>query len=210
MKRFRNLLWVTAAALAMSGIPQNDAATEEEEEVTNEPQENPKVLFDTTHGTIMMELFEKEAPITVKHFLALVDDGHYDGIIFHRAHRDFVIQAGSFDQEMESRDIPDTIKNEASNGLSNEKGTVAMARGDHPDSAAADFFINTKDNLFLDYSESKGVVGYAVFGKVTRGMDVVHAIEKLKVKTEEVGGIKLENVPVEKVVIISAQRYRDK
>ncbi|MCY4144023.1 MAG: peptidylprolyl isomerase [Gammaproteobacteria bacterium] len=209
MKKIRNLLCAIVAALAMSGVSQDNVETEGEE-VTDEPKENPKVLFDTTHGTIMMELFEKDAPITVKHFLALVDDGHYDGIIFHRAHRNFVIQAGSFDQDMNSRDIPDTIKNEASNGLSNVKGSVAMARGDHPDSAAADFFINTKDNRFLDYSKSKSEDGYAVFGKVTRGMDVVHAIEKLKVKTEEVGGVKLENVPVEKVVIISAQRYRDK
>lgn len=209
MNKIRNLLCVIVAALAMYGLSQDDKTTEDSE-VTDQPKENPKVLFDTSHGTIMMELFEDEAPITVKHFLALVDKGHYDGIIFHRAHRNFVIQAGSFDQDMKPRDIEDTIKNEASNGLSNVKGTVAMARGNHPDSAAADFYINTKDNTGLDYSESKGEAGYAVFGKVTRGMDVVQAIEKLRVKTEKVGGLTLKNVPVEKVVIISAQRYRDK
>lgn len=204
------MLSTLAVIFATAGLCEQDIK-DEEKEVAEDSNDNPKVLFDTTHGTIMMELFENEAPITVKHFLSLVDEGHYDGIIFHRAVRNFVIQAGSWDQEMNSRDIPDTIKNEASNGLSNVKGTVAMARGEHPDSAAADFYINTKDNSSaLDYSEEKGKVGYAVFGKVTRGMDIVHAIEKTKTETKNVNGLKLEDVPVESIVIISAKRYRDK
>ena len=210
MKKIHYMLSTLAVIFATAGLCEQDTK-DEEKEVAEDSNDNPKVLFDTTHGTIMMELFENEAPITVKHFLSLVDEGHYDGIIFHRAVRNFVIQAGSWDQEMNSRDIPDTIKNEASNGLSNVKGTVAMARGELPDSAAADFYINTKDNSrALDYSKEEGKVGYAVFGKVTRGMDIVHAIEKAKTKTKHVNGLKLEHVPVENIVIISAQRFRDK
>ena len=194
---------------AMESSAEDSPGSSEKSNMKDSETENPKVLLDTSHGTIMLELFADKAPLTVKHFLSLVDDGHYDGIIFHRAHRGFVIQAGSWDQELNSRDVPETVKNEAMNGVKNSKGTVAMARYDDPDSASADFFINTKDNHMLNYSESEGKAGYAVFGKVTRGMKVVHEIENLRTKTEVVNGVELENFPVDTVVITKAVQYRD-
>lgn len=194
---------------AIEGDTEESQASTEEINVKDSEQDNPKVLLDTSHGTIMMELFADKAPLTVKHFLALVDDGHYDGIIFHRAHKGFVIQAGSWDQDLNSRDVPETVKNEAKNGVKNSKGTVAMARYEDPDSASADFFINTKNNHMLNYSESEGKAGYAVFGKVIRGMKVVHEIENLRTKTEVVKGVELQNFPIDTVVITKAQRFRD-
>ena len=197
------------AGQAMEGKTEESQQSSEETNVKESEQDNPKVLLDTSHGTIMMELFADKAPLTVKHFLSLVDDGHYDGIIFHRAHKGFVIQAGSWDQELNSRDVPETVKNEATNRVKNSKGTVAMARYDDPDSASTDFFINTKDNHMLNYSESEGKAGYAVFGKVIRGMNVVEEIENLRTKTEVVNGVELKNFPIDTVVITKAQQFRD-
>ncbi len=194
---------------AMEGMEEESQESSEQSNLKGSEQENPKVLLDTSHGTIMLELFADKAPLTVKHFLSLVDDGHYDGIIFHRAHKGFVIQAGSWDQELNSRDVTETVKNEAMNGVKNSKGTIAMARYDDPDSASADFFINTKNNHMLNYSESEGKAGYTVFGKVTRGMKVVHEIENLRTKTQVVNGLELENFPVDTVVITRAAQFRD-
>lgn len=194
---------------AMEGNAEESQESSENSNLKESKQENPKVLLDTSHGTIMLELFADKAPLTVKHFLSLVDDGHYDGIIFHRAHKGFVIQAGSWDQELNSRDVTETVKNEAMNGVKNSKGTIAMARYDDPDSASADFFINTKNNHMLNYSESEGKAGYTVFGKVTRGMKVVHEIENLRTKTQVVNGLELENFPVDTVVITQAAQFRD-
>ncbi|MYI76995.1 MAG: peptidyl-prolyl cis-trans isomerase, partial [Gammaproteobacteria bacterium] len=124
--------------------------TEDDNETSDEETENPKVLFDTSLGTFMVELYPDEAPLTVQHFLKLIDEDYYDGLIFHRVIKDFVIQTGSFNQELEHQNVEDTVKNEADSGLSNEKGTIAMARGDDPDSASSDFYVNLKDNLGLD------------------------------------------------------------
>ncbi|MCY3884704.1 MAG: peptidylprolyl isomerase [Gammaproteobacteria bacterium] len=200
----------STAEKPMEGKSEATQAASDDTEMKESEQDNPKVLLDTSHGTIMLELFADKAPLTVKHFLKLVDDGHYDGIIFHRAHKGFVIQAGSWDQDLNSRDVPETVKNEAMNGLKNSKGTVAMARYDDPDSASADFFINTKNNHMLNYSESEGKAGYAVFGKVIRGMKIVHEIENLNTKTEVVNGVELVNFPVDTVVITKAQQFRDR
>lgn len=194
---------------AMEGKAEESQESSEKSDLKETTQENPKVLLDTSHGTIMLELFADKAPLTVKHFLSLVDDGHYDGIIFHRAHKGFVIQAGTWDQELNSRDVTETVKNEAMNGVKNSKGTIAMARYDDPDSAAADFFINTKNNHMLNYSAAQGKAGYTVFGKVTRGMKVVHEIENLRTKTEVVNGVELENFPIDTVVITKAAQFRD-
>ncbi len=194
---------------AMEGNAEESQESSENNNLKESKQENPKVLLDTSHGTIMLELFADKAPLTVKHFLSLVDDGHYDGIIFHRAHKGFVIQAGSWDQDLNSRDVTETVKNEAMNGVKNSKGTIAMARYDDPDSASADFFINTKNNHMLNYSESEGKAGYTVFGKVTRGMKVVHEIENLRTKTQVINGLELENYPVDTVVITQAAQFRD-
>ncbi|HMF11885.1 MAG TPA: peptidylprolyl isomerase, partial [Gemmataceae bacterium] len=135
--------------------------------------ENTVVVMETSAGTIKIELFDDKAPVTVKNFLSYVDDKHYDGTIFHRvmgkenSGRDFMIQGGGYGPGMKEKRTKDPIKNEAGKGLSNERGTIAMARTNDPDSATAQFFINVVDNKSLDKSERNA--GYAVFGKVIEG-----------------------------------------
>ena len=201
-----NLIIVLLAAFALSILAQEEQETESAMEDSKEETENPQVLFDTSHGSIIMELYPDKAPKTVKHFLKLVDEGHYEGIIFHRAVKGFVIQAGSWEQEMVSRDIKETVEYEGENELKNVKGSVAMARGDHRDSAAADFFINTVNNGRLNHRRDRD--GYTVFGKVIRGMDVVEAIEDLPTHTETHHGYEMEHIPDETVMIISASRVK--
>src|SRR5207237_1170617 len=149
---------------------------------------------------ITIELFEEKAPVTVKNFLKYVDDKHYDGTIFHRVIADFMIQGGGFDTKFKQKDTYKPIVNEAANGLSNKRGTIAMARTNNPDSATAQFFINVKDNPALDRAGNKA--GYAVFGQVTEGMDIVDKIRK--VETESRGGH--DDVPVQDVMIKSVKR----
>src|SRR5947209_1649416 len=127
---------------------------------------NPVVIMETSAGTIKIELFQDKAPGTVKNFLQYVDDKHYDGTIFHRVIPTFMIQGGGMEPGMKEKKTRDPIKNESTNGLANERGTIAMARTDIPDSATAQFFINVKDNDFLNRAKAKDKVGYAVFGKV--------------------------------------------
>ena len=139
--------------------------------------DNPKVLIQTNKGPITVELYRDKAPATVDNFLTYVDEGFYGGTIFHRVIEGFMIQGGGFTDAMEKKPTRDPIKNEADNGLKNERGTIAMARTSNPDSATAQFFINHKDNDFLDHkSKDRRGWGYAVFGKVTDGMEVVDAI----------------------------------
>ena len=166
-----------------------------------ETMANPKVTIETNHGTIVLELFEADAPITVKNFLKHVDTKFYDGLVFHRVIKGFMIQAGGFDGDMQERSSEDLIVNESSNGLSNTTGTVAMARRSDPDSAAAQFYINTADNVSLDYQEGKQ--GYAVFGRVVAGMEVVRAIEDLPTTSHGMHRDVPENLPR----IVSAKRY---
>src|SRR5205085_557230 len=150
--------------------------------------------MDTSMGPIKIELFDDDAPITAKNFLKYVDDKHYDGTVFHRVISDFMIQGGGFAPGMKEKATFPPIVNEAGNGLSNKRGTIAMARTNKPDSATAQFFINVKDNAGLD--RSSGSAGYAVFGQVIDGMDVVDAIRR--VETGVKSGHK--DVPVEDVV----------
>ncbi len=138
---------------------------------------NPVVLIKTSMGDIKLELFEKEAPISVKNFLAYVNSGFYAGTIFHRVIPNFMIQGGGFTTDFKEKPTNTPIKNEAGNGLKNERGTLAMARTFIVDSASAQFFINLKNNDFLNHSDnSMQGFGYAVFGKVIEGMDVVDKI----------------------------------
>jgi cyclophilin family peptidyl-prolyl cis-trans isomerase len=168
---------------------------------------NPVVDVDTTMGHIQIELYQNKSPGTVKNFLQYVDDKFYDGTIFHRVMPDFMIQGGGFLPGMKKeKGTRDPIKNESSNGVSNERGTVAMARTNDPDSATAQFFINLKDNTFLDRSGAPDGVGYCVFGKVTSGMDVVDKIAE--VETADRGPH--EHVPVEDVVIKAIRRVQTK
>ena len=135
------------------------------------------VKLETTKGDIVIELNQEQAPETVKNFLGYVRDGFYDGTIFHRVINNFMIQGGGFDNQMMQKMTQDPIKNEADNGLPNDRGTIAMARTPDPDSATSQFFINHKDNAFLNYTApNEQGWGYCVFGRVTDGMDVVDAI----------------------------------
>ena len=177
-------------------------------EETNEETENPKVLFDTSQGTFMVELYPDKAPLTVEHFLKLIEDDYYDGLIFHRVVKDFVIQTGSFNQELEYQNVEETVKNEAGNGLSNETGTLAMARGEDPDSASSDFYINLTDNRGLDKEgRANNPHGYTVFGKVIRGMEVVEKIGKVETETKNLYENDWKNFPVDNVVIKQASIY---
>jgi len=164
---------------------------------------NPLVVMETSMGTVKLELFQDKAPATVKNFLSYVDKGFYDGTLFHRVMSGFMIQGGGFEPGMKKKDTDPPIKNEAGNGLSNERGTLAMARTTDVDSATAQFFINHVDNAKLDHKDNSALgFGYCVFGKVAEGMDVVDKIAAVAVTTKGM----FENVPVEDVVIKSAKR----
>jgi cyclophilin family peptidyl-prolyl cis-trans isomerase len=167
----------------------------------------PQVVLETSAGTIKVELFQRDAPITVENFLKYVDAKFYDGTIFHRVMPDFMIQGGGFLPGMVEKPTRGEIKNESYNGLENKRGTLAMARTSRPDSATAQFFINHKDNPGLDRANPRGDgVGYAVFGRVIEGMDVVDKIAE--VETADRGGH--EKVPVKDVVIKSVRRVQTK
>ncbi len=161
---------------------------------------NKVVVIDTSMGKIEVELFADKAPITVKNFLKYVEEKAYDGTIFHRVIDNFMIQGGGFTPDMTKKPVHDPIKNEAGNGLKNEVGTLAMARTGVVDSATNQFFINVKNNSFLDHKDnSPRGYGYAVFGKVISGMDVVNKIKS--VKTGQKNGYR--DVPLEPVIIKS-------
>lgn len=160
------------------------------------------VKLTTNFGDITLELDAEKAPISVKNFLDYVEKGFYDGVIFHRVINGFMIQGGGFDADMRQKNTDTPIKNEANNGLGNDKYTIAMARTSIPDSATAQFFINVADNDFLNHtSPTPSGWGYCVFGKVTSGMDVVDKIKAVKT-TSRAGH---QDVPVEPVVIEKAE-----
>ncbi|MCK5726161.1 MAG: peptidylprolyl isomerase [Thiotrichaceae bacterium] len=165
---------------------------------------NPQVKIETTLGEIVIELDAKNAPISTKNFLTYVESGFYNGTIFHRVMPDFMIQGGGFGSDLQKKGSNEPIQNEADNGLSNNKGTVSMARTNDPHSASAQFFINVKDNNFLNHrSKDMQGWGYAVFGKVVSGMDVVEKIENVRISAQVLGqgGMPHENVPAEKVIM---------
>jgi peptidyl-prolyl cis-trans isomerase B (cyclophilin B) len=165
-------------------------------------EQNPQVLLETSMGTITIELFKEKAPITVRNFLGYVKEGFYDGLIFHRVIKDFMVQGGGMNEALEQKKPKFAIKNEATNGLSNTRGTLAMARTSVVDSATSQFFINTVDNLFLNHKNKQpDSFGYCVFAQVTEGMDVVDKIRE--VKTGNKNGH--SDVPVEPVFITSAK-----
>jgi cyclophilin family peptidyl-prolyl cis-trans isomerase len=165
---------------------------------TSAVAQNPRVEIKTSRGPIVVELFADKAPKTVANFLQYAKSGFYEGTIFHRVIDGFMIQTGGFDRNMKEKTTRAPIENEATNRLKNETGTLAMARTPNPHSASAQFFINLKDNDFLNHRDTSAQgYGYAVFGKVVQGMDVVRAIAK--VQTGTVGPH--ENVPREPVLI---------
>ena len=157
-----------------------------------------KATIDTSMGTITLELNEEKAPETVRNFVKYAEDGHYDGTIFHRVIDGFMIQGGGFTKSMNQKPTREPIRNEAMNGLKNERGTIAMARTMIVDSATSQFFINLVDNAFLDFSSpTPQGFGYAVFGKVVDGMNVVDSIAKVKTRFSGPH----QNVPEEAIVI---------
>lgn len=165
---------------------------------------NPIVRIETSMGPIKVELFEDKAPLSVKNFLAYVEDRFYDGTIFHRVMPDFMIQGGGFEPGMKQKPTRPPIKNESDNGLSNLRGTVAMARTSAPDSATAQFYINVVDNPSLNRNLAEDGVGYCVFGQVLEGMAVVDKIRR--VRTTRLGPHAA--VPIEDVTIQSVRRVR--
>jgi peptidyl-prolyl cis-trans isomerase A (cyclophilin A) len=166
MMRPANLALALALALGAAGAAQAS---------------NPTVLLETSVGTIEVELFEDKAPASVKNFLAYAQDGHYEGTLFHRVINNFMVQGGGFDTDLKQKATRAPIKNEATNGLKNARGTLAMARTGVVDSATSQFFFNVVDNDFLNHKDTtpRGY-GYAVFGKVTAGMEVVDKIKSAK------------------------------
>ena len=167
----------------------------------------PQVAFETSMGRILIELNADKAPATVENFIQYVQSGHYDGLIFHRVIDNFMIQGGGFDKDMKQRNTRAPIQNEADNGLTNEVGTLAMARTSDPHSASAQFFINVKNNAFLNYS-SKTMQGwgYAVFGRVIEGMDVVNQMKA--VRTGNSGGhgdVPATPIIIEKAVLLGQE-----
>lgn len=166
---------------------------------------NPQVTLDTSKGEIVLELYPDKAPATVANFLTYVQDGFYNGTVFHRIIPNFMIQGGGFDQQYQKKDARDAIQNEADNGLGNDRGTIAMARTGDPHSATAQFFINTVDNTPLNHTgKNPRGWGYAVFGKVIKGMDVVDAISATPTGLGKLHGYPARDVPTTQVIIKSA------
>lgn len=162
--------------------------------------EAPRVLLSTNLGEVEVELNAEKAPVSVENFLAYVDQGFYNGVQFHRVIPGFMVQTGGFDADLQQKSTAAPIKNEADNGLHNVRGTLAMARTSDINSATSQFFINLADNAFLDHGGRD--FGYAVFGKVVRGMDVVDRIARVRTGNRGMH----QNVPVEPVLIESAKR----
>jgi len=168
MKIFRSLALIFVFFVLTSGCNAMNAT------------KNPTVKIETSKGDLVLELYPDKAPKTVENFLAYVKDGFFEGTIFHRIIPNFMIQGGGFTEDMQEKPNKDPIENEADNGLKNEVGTLAMARTSDPHSATSQFFINVKDNDFLNFSgQTQQGWGYCVFGKITEGMDVVQAMEKV-------------------------------
>ncbi len=164
-------------------------------------EENIKFVIDTSKGNIVIETYPKKAPITVKNFESYVNKGFYNNTIFHRVIDGFMIQGGGFTKDMAQKQTDAPIQNEASNGLKNEKYTIAMARTQDPDSASSQFFINVNNNNFLDYPGQDGA-GYCVFGKVIEGQDVVDKIAKLKTRVKNgMGDVPIKTVKINSIKV---------
>ena len=194
-------LLLLAAACSINGCKEEKVIQIEEVKVaeTTKAETTKKVKLQTSMGDIVIELNEEAAPVTVKNFLDYVQSGYYSGTIFHRVINGFMIQGGGLEANMQKKETKAPIVNEASNGLKNDRGTIAMARTNNPNSATSQFFINLVGNNNLDYSPRNA--GYAVFGKVVDGLEVVDAIAKVKTTTKSGMG----DVPAEVVEIKSAE-----
>lgn len=206
------LTWMGPSATASETVKQqaknekpvaNAPTTEAQKGVKMSSDKLPVVVMETSMGNVEIELNAEKAPVTVSNFLSYVDEGFFNGTIFHRVISNFMIQGGGFTEKFEQKGTKAPIKNEANNGLKNDVGTVAMARTGDPDSATAQFFINVENNTFLNHTapNPRGW-GYAVFGKVTTGMDVINKIKAVPTASK----YPHENVPNTPVVIKSIKR----
>jgi cyclophilin family peptidyl-prolyl cis-trans isomerase len=200
--------WLTAAVLIFGCAEQTSKKSQDrtiaELERNAVNSQSNLVKLQTSKGDIIIELDHQAAPVTTANFLQYVSEEFYDGTIFHRVIPGFMIQGGGLTSKMEEKKTRDPIVNEAKNGLSNVRGTIAMARKPDPDSATCQFFINHVDNTPLDYVDNTRL-GYAVFGKVIEGMDVVDAIASVKTTTRKnKKGENMDDVPIEPIVIKSA------
>jgi len=203
-----------ACALATAGCTKKTDDHYEGKVKSNEPSvtppgatpnaSNPQVVLKTSLGNIHVELLADKAPITVKNFLRYVDDKFYDNTIFHRVISNFMIQGGGMTTDLQKKPTRAAIKNEADNGVSNTRGTLAMARTKHPDSATAQFFINVKDSAHLNHRGPGRLFGYCVFGRVIKGMDVVEKIRYTPTRREGM----LTHLPIKTVVILQARRLK--
>ncbi len=200
MKKLQSRLVSLVLLLAFAALPAGAQSDAQPKAPTQPEAKKPVVILVTSLGEIQLELDSAKAPVTVANFLSYVDSGFFDGTIFHRVIPDFMIQGGGFATDMSQKPTQPPIKNEADNGLANDSWTIAMARTSVKDSATAQFFINLKDNDFLNHSGRD--FGYAVFGKVTGGVDVAKKIAAVPTLTR--GGH--QNVPTEPVLIKSARR----
>jgi len=195
------LILTFAAAGLMAGCDESAKTNkkpvqESEKQMTAEKTKQTKVRIETTKGDIVIELNEQKAPVTCKNFLQYVEDKYYDGTIFHRVIKDFMVQGGGMNAQMRQKPTRPAIINEAKNGLKNDRGTIAMARTSDPDSATSQFFINHANNDFLNFGDRDA--GYAVFGKVIEGMDVVDAIAGVKTKA---GDVPVETITINSVTV---------
>jgi len=195
------LILTFAAAGLMAGCDESAKTNkrpvqESEKQMTAEKTNETKVRIETTKGDIVIELNEQKAPVSCKNFLQYVDEKYYDGTIFHRVIKDFMIQGGGMNSQMRQKPTKPPIINEAKNGLKNDRGTVAMARTSDPDSATSQFFINHANNDFLNFGVRDA--GYTVFGKVVEGMEVVDAIANVKTKA---GDVPVETITINSVTV---------
>ena len=199
---------ISAMCVALIGCNEENSTNPDiktgEKMVSEEPQEvqdiKKTVKLETSMGDIIIELDEQKAPVTVKNFIRYAEEGFYDETIFHRVISGFMIQGGGFTVDIKQKPPHAPIVNEAGNGLKNDRGTIAMARTNDPDSATCQFFISQKDNDFLNYIKDSNP-GYAVFGKIIEGMEIVDTITTVKTTTKN----GMRDVPVEPVVIKSAK-----
>jgi len=205
MARNISLIIIVLLAIVAVFATQKTTNTDQPTKTISTGTKTMNISMKTNFGTITLELYPDKAPITVKNFVSYVEDGFFNGTIFHRVIPGFMIQGGGFVSGMTQKDTKANIKNEADNGLENEVGTIAMARTPDPDSASSQFFINLKNNSFLNYSApTPQGWGYCVFGKVTSGMDIVTTIEKTA--TSSAGphqDVPVDDVIIEEVTIIT-------
>jgi len=194
IKSLKNILFILGIIAVSISINKSEGIAEDKVE----KGENPVVLIKTSKGDIKVELDKEKAPISVGNFLSYVNDGYYNGTIIHRVIKNFMIQGGGFTADMKQKPTKDPIKNEAKNGLSNAKGTLAMARTAVVDSATSQFFINHADNKFLNHGTRD--YGYAVFGKVTEGMDVV---DKIAIVPTGYQDVPTETITIESITLVT-------